>query len=75
MFRQGLWSVAAAAAMTALGAIQPASSQDWPTRAISMVVPFGAGSASDTAGRIVGARMSELLGQQVVVENTPGAGG
>ena len=40
-----------------------------------MVVPFGAGSASDTAGRIVGARMSELLGQQVIVENTPGAGG
>ena len=75
MFRQDLWSVAAAVAMTALGAIQPASSQDWPTRAISMVIPFGAGSASDTAGRIVGVRMSEILGQQVIVENTAGAGG
>jgi tripartite-type tricarboxylate transporter receptor subunit TctC len=49
--------------------------QNWPTRPISMVVPFGAGSSSDTAARIIGARMSELLGQQIVVENTPGAGG
>jgi tripartite-type tricarboxylate transporter receptor subunit TctC len=62
-------------AVAALGAIEPASGQNWPTRAVSMVVPFGAGSASDTAGRVVGARMSELLGQQVIVENTPGAGG
>ena len=60
-------------ALAALG--PPPTAQDWPTRAVTMVVPFGAGSASDTAGRIIGARMSELLGQQVVVENTPGAGG
>jgi len=52
-----------------------ASAQNWPTHPISMVVPFGAGSSSDTAARIIGARMSELLGQQIVVENTPGAGG
>jgi tripartite-type tricarboxylate transporter receptor subunit TctC len=63
------------AAIAALSMSDSALAQDWPTRAISMVVPFGAGSASDTAGRVVGARMSELLGQQVVVENTPGAGG
>jgi tripartite-type tricarboxylate transporter receptor subunit TctC len=66
----------ALAALATLGSTQLAfAQQTWPTRAISMVVPFGAGSASDTAGRIVGARMSEILGQQVVVENTPGAGG
>ena len=53
----------------------PVSAQDWPTRAVSMVVPFTAGSASDTAGRIIGARISELLGQQVIVENVGGAGG
>jgi tripartite-type tricarboxylate transporter receptor subunit TctC len=40
-----------------------------------MNVPFGTGSASDTVGRIVAVRLSELLGQQVIVENTPGAGG
>jgi len=40
-----------------------------------MVVPFAAGSASDGMGRIVAARMSELLGQQVIVENVGGAGG
>ena len=40
-----------------------------------MVVPFAAGSASDTVGRILGARLSETLGQQVIVENVSGAGG
>jgi tripartite-type tricarboxylate transporter receptor subunit TctC len=52
-----------------------AAAQNWPNRPISMVVPFSAGSASDTAGRIISARLSELLGQQVVVENVGGAGG
>jgi tripartite-type tricarboxylate transporter receptor subunit TctC len=66
---------ASLATFAAVVAGQPASAEDWPARSISMVVPFGAGSASDTAGRIVGARMSELLGQQVIIENTPGAGG
>src|SRR5689334_22487345 len=71
MLRQNHWRVmTAAAAITALGAIEPAAAQDWPSRAISMVVPFSAGSASDTAGRIVAVRMSEILGQQVIVENT-----
>jgi tripartite-type tricarboxylate transporter receptor subunit TctC len=65
----------AALSAAALCALDPAAAQNWPTRAISMVVPFGAGSASDTAGRIVAVRMSELLAQQVIVENTPGAGG
>jgi len=76
MLRKNHWHVmAAAAAITTLGAIDPAAGQDWPSRAISMVVPFSAGSASDTAGRIVAVRMSEILGQQVIVENTGGAGG
>lgn len=53
----------------------PAVAQDWPNRPVSMVVPFAAGSASDTVGRILGARLSEVLGQQVIVENVGGAGG
>jgi tripartite-type tricarboxylate transporter receptor subunit TctC len=53
----------------------PAVAQNWPSRPVTMVVPFAAGSASDTVGRILAARLSEVLGQQVVVENVGGAGG
>jgi tripartite-type tricarboxylate transporter receptor subunit TctC len=53
----------------------PASADSWPSRPISMVVPFAAGSASDTVGRILSVRLSEALGQQVIVENVAGAGG
>lgn len=51
------------------------AAQTWPERPISMVVPFAPGSASDTVGRILTARLSQILGQQVVVENMGGAGG
>jgi tripartite-type tricarboxylate transporter receptor subunit TctC len=51
------------------------SAEDWPSRALSMVVPFAAGSASDTVGRILAAGMAGPLGQQVVIENIGGAGG
>ncbi len=53
----------------------PASAQDWPTRAVTMVVPFPPGGGTDVLGRIVARRLSEILGQQVVVENVGGAGG
>lgn len=52
-----------------------APAQDYPTRPITMVVPFAAGGPTDVLGRVVAARMSEILGQQVVVENVGGAGG
>ena len=52
-----------------------ASAQDYPNRPITMIIPFAAGGPTDVLGRIVGARMSELLGQQVVIENVGGAGG
>ena len=64
-----------AGAVAFAAAIMPAAAQDWPIRPISMVVPFAAGSASDTVARILGVRLSELLGQQVLVENIGGAGG
>ncbi len=54
---------------------QYAAAENWPTRPVTMVVPFAAGSASDTVGRILGARLSEVLGQQVIIENVSGAGG
>src|SRR5436190_120544 len=53
----------------------PAAAQNWPTRPVTLVVPFAAGSASDTVARILGARLSEVLGQQVIIENVGGAGG
>jgi tripartite-type tricarboxylate transporter receptor subunit TctC len=52
-----------------------ALAQDYPSRPISMVIPFAAGGPTDVLGRVVAARMSEVLHQQVVVENVTGAGG
>jgi tripartite-type tricarboxylate transporter receptor subunit TctC len=52
-----------------------APAQEWPNRAVTLVIPFAAGSASDVVGRIFAARLSEVLGQQVVIENVGGAGG
>lgn len=52
-----------------------ANAQDWPTRSITMMIPFTAGSSIDVAGRIVAARLAEILGQSVVIENVGGAGG
>ena len=52
-----------------------AAAQTYPTRPVVMIVPFAAGGTFDVMGRIIAVRMSELLGQQIVVENTTGAGG
>ncbi|AXK80465.1 tripartite tricarboxylate transporter substrate binding protein BugD [Pseudolabrys taiwanensis] len=52
-----------------------AAAQSWPERPVTMIVPFAAGSASDTVGRILAARLGDVLGQQVVIENMGGAGG
>jgi tripartite-type tricarboxylate transporter receptor subunit TctC len=52
-----------------------ASAQNFPSRAVTMVIPFAAGGPQDTIGRIIGQRMGELLGQTVVIENLGGAGG
>src|SRR2546423_4088554 len=49
--------------------------EPYPSRPVRMVVAFAAGGPTDTVARIIGARMSELLGQQIVVENRAGAGG
>jgi len=51
------------------------SAQDWPARNITVIVPLGAGSASDIVARVVMDQVGKQLGQNVVVENRPGAGG
>jgi tripartite-type tricarboxylate transporter receptor subunit TctC len=69
--------IAAAAALLPLGLLaqtQPAG-QDYPNKMIKIIVPFTAGSATDIMARIVGERLSAGMGQAVVVENRPGAGG
>ena len=64
-------------ALAVLGVLAPAAAQaqTYPSRPVTMVVPFAAGGAFDVVGRIMAARMGELLGQTVIVENTTGAGG
>ncbi len=52
-----------------------AFSQAYPAKPIRMIVPFPAGGGSDTMGRVVGQKLGARLGQQIVVENRPGAGG
>jgi tripartite-type tricarboxylate transporter receptor subunit TctC len=53
----------------------PAMAEDWPAKAITVVVPLGAGSASDVVARLVMDQVGRQLGQSVVVENRAGAGG
>src|SRR5215469_7615312 len=62
------------AAMMLIGAAA-ARAQDYPTRPITAIVPFAGGSASDVVSRILFDRMSKSLGQPIIVENRPGAGG
>ncbi|WP_205666197.1 Bug family tripartite tricarboxylate transporter substrate binding protein [Aquabacter cavernae] len=61
-------------ALTLAGAA-PAFAQSYPTKPIRFVVPFAAGSATDTLARVLGQNVSSQLGQPVVVENVPGANG
>jgi tripartite-type tricarboxylate transporter receptor subunit TctC len=63
----------AAAALALIGSAA-LHAQDYPVKPIRIIVPFGAGSATDALARIIGPRMTEMWGQQVIVENRPGAG-
>jgi|SRR5215467_3312895 len=66
--------LATVAAIAAIASV-PSAAQDFPTRALTLVVPYAPGGPADIVTRIVTPKMSEVLGQQIVVENVPGAGG
>ncbi|WP_159994110.1 tripartite tricarboxylate transporter substrate binding protein [Roseomonas sp. 18066] len=70
--------LAATPALLATPALAPAAfAQEaaWPNRPIRIIVPFAAGGATDVSTRVLGQKLTEILGQSVVVENRPGAGG
>jgi len=63
------------AALLFAGAPAAASAQDWPSRPLRIVVPFPAGGSADVQTRVIADELSKALGQPVVIENKPGAGG
>ncbi|MGN6572819.1 MAG: tripartite tricarboxylate transporter substrate binding protein, partial [Pseudolabrys sp.] len=69
--KRTILGVALAAAMAVSGS---AGAQDFPTRPMTMVIPFAAGGPTDLLGRVVAAKMGEILKQNVIVENVGGAG-
>lgn len=70
--RSAMVSLAVAAGLLASS---QSIAQEWPQRNITLVVPFAAGSGTDALGRIIGAKMAELLGVNFVIENVGGSGG
>jgi len=69
----GLRRTALAAALAMAAGV--ANAQEWPNRPIRIMVGFGAGGGTDVVTRIVAEPLADLLGQRVIVENKPGAGG
>jgi tripartite-type tricarboxylate transporter receptor subunit TctC len=70
-----MFKFSAFAAALGLATLTAASAQTYPNRPITMIIPFAAGGPTDVLGRLVGQRMSEQLGAQMVIENVGGAGG
>jgi len=69
-----IWLCAAAVLLDLAGAWQ-ARAQDFPSRPITLVIPFAPGGSTSIVGRVIADKMSQLLGQGIVVDNRPGAGG
>jgi tripartite-type tricarboxylate transporter receptor subunit TctC len=57
------------------GSLHPAHAQSWPNRTITLIIPFPPGGSTSIVGRVIADKMSQLLGQSIVVDNRAGAGG
>lgn len=75
MSRPALAICSACAIVLSMATVLPAAAQEYPTRAVRMVLPFPAGGGSDLVARIIAQKFSQQLGQQVVVDNRAGASG
>src|SRR5580693_9042174 len=71
--RKFLHLAAGAAALPVIA--RPARAQSYPTRPVTIIVPFAPGGGADVSARIAGEYLSRALGQRFVIENFPGAGG
>jgi tripartite-type tricarboxylate transporter receptor subunit TctC len=74
MFMTALMRALAALAIAAIAAANSASAQDYPSKTVRMIVPFGAGGPADVYARVLAQNLQEMLKQNFVVENRPGAG-
>jgi tripartite-type tricarboxylate transporter receptor subunit TctC len=74
--RTTLFKIAASilAAPFVFAAPHAAGAEDYPARAVTLIIPYPAGGGVDTVGRIIAQKLTTALGQQVIVENRPGAG-
>ena len=72
--RRALWIFASFGLLAAL-AVSPASAQEYPAKAVRMIVPFAPGGGADFFGRLLAEKLAPRLGQAVVIENRGGAGG
>jgi tripartite-type tricarboxylate transporter receptor subunit TctC len=75
MLMMNSFSRAIVAALAGFGMVSSAQAQDYPTRTITMIVPFAAGGPTDVIARIVTGHMAQTLGQSIIIENVVGAGG
>jgi tripartite-type tricarboxylate transporter receptor subunit TctC len=70
-----LWRIGAVLALLVVAPVLPAQAQNWPTRAVKFIVPFGPGAGSDIGARLLAEKLQAKWGQPVVVENKPGGDG
>jgi tripartite-type tricarboxylate transporter receptor subunit TctC len=70
-----LFAVIALAVFASVAALTSAQAQNWPSRQITLIVPFPPGGSTDVVARIVAEGMRPLLGQPIIIENVGGAGG